>query len=180
MSLFPAFLATRFPLKDFSWLAHFDPIGYPVLLLRCNEKRFIFFFFPLPFVQSSPSSQFSRRIIASSIRSYTRFHIKSLISYIIFSKINKNIGDKKRKEKKERNFSRKFYRTERTFLDNNGWKKKEKKKNWKIQKIQSFPRVDKYSQEGKEGEFFNANSEYYPIFCGRGFEMQTHVFRACT
>lgn len=46
MSLFPAFLATRFPLKDFSWLAHFDPIGYPVLLLRCNEKRFIFFFSP--------------------------------------------------------------------------------------------------------------------------------------
>lgn len=128
MSLFPAFLATRFPLKDFSLLAHFDPIGYPypVLLLQCNEKRlryFLFFFFfpPLSFLRrSSPSSQFSRRIIASSIRLYTRFHTKSLTS-LIFSEKNKNIyiysaNETIRKERKKGNkFFSKFYRTKHYF-----------------------------------------------------------------
>lgn len=135
MSLFPAFLATRFPLKDFSWLAHFDPIGYPVLLLRCNEKRFIFFFSP-SFVQSSPSSQFSRRIIASSIRSYTRFHIKSLIS-LIFSKINKNIGDKK-KEKKEEIFLENFIELNELFLITMDGKEKKRKEIGRYRKYKVF------------------------------------------
>lgn len=69
---------------------------------------FSFFFFSSPsfLCRSSPSSQFSRRIIASSIRLYTRFHTKSLTS-LIFSEKNKNIyifrqrDDKKRKKKRK-------------------------------------------------------------------------------
>lgn len=121
MSLFPAFLATRFPLKDFSWLAHFDPIGYPFYFSNAMKNACVIFFPPLPL-----SSVHLRRVHnfqeeSSLLRLYTRFHTKSLISLIFSEKKNIYIfqqrDDKKRKKgKKERNFSKNLIEVNELFL----------------------------------------------------------------
>lgn len=122
MSLFPAFLATRFPLKDFSWLAHFDPIGYPFYFSNAMKNACVIFFSPPPPLlrPSSPSSQFSRRIIASSIIYEISYQIPN-IPYIFRKKkyiyIFQQRDDKKRKKgKKERNFSKNLIEVNELFL----------------------------------------------------------------
>lgn len=94
----------------------------PVLLLQCNEKRLRYFFFPLPLSSVDLRRVYNFQEESSLLRLYTRFHTKSLIS-LIFSEKNIYIytfqqrDDKKRKKgKKERNFSKNLIEVNELFL----------------------------------------------------------------
>lgn len=80
----------------------------PVLLLQCNEKRLRYFFFPPPPLlrPSSPSSQFSRRIIASSIIYEISYQIPNIPyifrkKYIYIHSSNETIRKERKEKRKE-------------------------------------------------------------------------------
>lgn len=168
MSLFPAFLATRFPLKYFSWLAHFGPIGYPFYFSNAMKNACVIFFPPPPLLRpSSPSSQFSRRIIASSIIYEISYQIPNISrkKYIYIHSSNETIRKERKEKRKEiflkiwskwTNFSY-ISRKIKISIDSN-WRGEGKKEEiGRYRKYKIF--LESINIHRKEGEFFNANSE---------------------